>query len=129
MEQVRESEWLRELGEKTISEHPELGWIRAADVRIGYLVSDREKKSSGRTVFGECRKIPPREKAYNPNDFTVTFYEASTAPLDERQLGILMLHELMHIGTTDKGDLRIVPHDVEDFSAIIDAYGYDWSRT
>jgi hypothetical protein len=49
--------------------------------------------------------------------------------MDEHQLEILMEHELRHIGITDNGDLVIEPHDIEDFRAIIDDYGLDWSDT
>ena len=57
-------------------------------------------------------------------DFIITFY-ADSAGIGEEYLKILMRHELMHIGYD--GEKRyIVPHDCEDFKAIIRDYGVDW---
>jgi hypothetical protein len=49
--------------------------------------------------------------------------------MTEEQLDILMEHELRHIGISESGTLQIMPHDIEDFRAIIDDYGLDWSQT
>lgn len=37
-----------------------------------------------------------------------------------------MYHELRHIGVGEKG-LKIVPHNIEDFSDILTKYGLDWN--
>ena len=37
-----------------------------------------------------------------------------------------MYHELKHIGMGPKG-LKIEPHDVENFSDILEKYGLDWN--
>jgi hypothetical protein len=50
--------------------------------------------------------------------------------MTERQLEILMYHELLHVGMTEDGeDVKYIvnPHDVEEFRTIIDKYGIDWS--
>lgn len=125
---VRVSDELRALGDQVIEEESSLHWIRDAGIKIGYLASNREKKSKGGLCYGECHKVNAREKAYNPNDFTITIYEVNAARFSDEQMRILMLHELMHIGMDDSGKPRIVPHDVEDFSEIIDNYGHDWSH-
>ena len=48
----------------------------------------------------------------------------------DEQLEILLLHELLHIGIQWDGNeetYSIIPHDVEDFRAIIERYGIGWS--
>lgn len=127
-ENVRVSKEMQELADQVIEETSSLHWIRDIGIRIGYLVSDREKKSKGGLCYGECHRVSAREKAYNPNDFTITIYEVNAAQFSAEQMRILMLHELMHIGIDGSGKPRIVPHDVEDFAAIIDNYGHDWSH-
>ena len=127
MEHVTKSDELRTFAEQVIEETPELHWIRDTGIQIGYLVSDKKKVSSGKICYGECRKVSDREKAYNPNDFDITFYETNTATFSPEQKRILMVHELMHVGVDINGNPRIVPHDVEDFAAIIDKYGYSWA--
>ncbi|OZV10781.1 hypothetical protein CIW83_18350 [Tissierella sp. P1] len=66
-------------------------------------------------------------KAYLPYDFIITFYENNTGFLNDNQLKILMYHELKHIGIGERG-LKINPHDIEDFSDILDKYGLDWNN-
>ena len=66
-------------------------------------------------------------RAYLPYDFIITFFERNTGFLNENQLKVLMYHELRHIGIGEKG-LKIVPHDVEDFSDILSRYGLDWNH-
>jgi hypothetical protein len=39
-----------------------------------------------------------------------------------------MLHELKHVGLGMKG-LRIIPHDIEDFSDILRKYGLKWNKS
>lgn len=105
--------------------------IRDSDVRIAYLVSDREKKENGKTVFAQCEKIPDRYKWSVPYDFMITVFEPNVDGLSRDQLRVLMEHELMHVGIDDSGDgekYRVVPHDVEDFRAVIEKYGLDWSE-
>lgn len=126
METTRKAPELRALGNKIIKN--KLSWIREQKISIGYCYSDAEKKkgSKGR-VYAECHKVPALYKAWLRYDFVIVFYEPNTMLMDERQLDILMEHELRHIGLTDSGQLVVEPHDIEDFRAIIDDYGLDWS--
>lgn len=51
--------------------------------------------------------------------------------MTEKQLEILLFHELLHIGIEPADDggenYSIIPHDMEDFKIVIDKYGTDWS--
>lgn len=38
----------------------------------------------------------------------------------------LIYHELLHIGI-DGEKYSVIPHDLEDFKAVIDRYGAHWS--
>lgn len=120
------SEELRLLGEKVITGMPELSFIPAYDIRVGYVLSYESKKKDGKTVAADCRKVTGPYKAYLPFDFVVTFYELNMAYMTENQKKVLMLHELKHVGIGPKG-LRIEPHDIEDFQSILDKYGLRWN--
>lgn len=104
-----------------------------AGLRIGCCMSDKEKKSKGRRVFGECQKVPEEWQGFCPYDFLITFYEPNIAGMTDEQMHILAVHELLHIGV-DVDELgivtgtRVVPHDMEDFGAVVRRYGVDWSR-
>lgn len=105
--------------------------IRQSEVTIVYLSSDKEKKSKGKTVFGECEKIPDKYKWAIPADFTITIYEPNVITFTEEQMRILMFHELLHVGIEIQDDgsekYSVRPHDIEDFRTIIDRYGLDWN--
>lgn len=118
---------LRLLANKVIKKHKErFSWIREQKISIGFCYSDLEKKKVNGRVYAECVKVPAIYKTWLKYDFVIVFYETNTMLMDEKQLEILMEHELMHIGISDDGKLRIDPHDIEDFRAIIDDYGLDW---
>lgn len=130
MEFVKVSEEYSGLAERVIDAHEDLHWIRNVGVRIGYLASDREKKKNGRFVLGECVKVPELYRPYVPHDFLVVIYERNAAALTERQMEILMYHELLHIGIDEEGEeLKYVvnPHDIEEFRVVADKYGIDWA--
>lgn len=127
MEVCRKDPALRALGRKILRE--KFKWIREQKIRVGFVYSESEKKSQGRLVYGECRKVPGTYRPWVPYDFVIVFYEPNVMLMDQMQQEILMEHELRHIGVSDSGELRIEPHDIEDFRPIIDEYGMDWSYT
>jgi predicted metallopeptidase len=60
----------------------------------------------------------------------ITLFEPNIERLTDKQLEIVILHELMHVGIEHDGNEEIYyikQHDVEDFRTIIDRYGLDWS--
>lgn len=62
-----------------------------------------------------------------PYDFLIIFYGPNIDGLDANQLKILMFHELLHIGVNSDGtSFKVVPHDIEDFSLILERYGIGW---
>lgn len=131
MEYVRVSEEYSALAEKVIENHEDLHWIRKLNVRIGYLESNREKKKSGRFVLGECIRVQDLYRPFVPHDFLIVIYRSNTIALTEKQMEILMYHELLHIGIDEAGEeLKYVvnPHDLEEFRAVADKYGVDWAE-
>lgn len=121
------------LAHKCIEKYPELKSLREHPCSIAYLGSNKQKSSHGRVTYADCTKIPSKYKwmAEDAYDFMITVYEKSCMHLTDEQMEILMLHELMHIEVTEIGDgtatYSIRDHDVQDFRAIIEAYGIDWA--
>lgn len=123
------SEEYEQLAQEVIEKHEELHWIRNINVRIGYVSSFKDKKTQERYVYGECIKVKEIYQLYAPYDFLIVFYEPNIAHLDEEQKKILMFHELLHVGCRDDGtEFYVVPHDIEDFSLILERYGLDWAN-
>jgi DNA-binding Lrp family transcriptional regulator len=116
---------LRLLAEKIIKKFGEFSFIKEYDIKIGY-VNSYESKGGEKIVYADCRKLQEVYKAYLPFDYIITFYDRNTGSLNENQKKILMLHELKHIGIGPSG-LKIIQHDIEDFSDILTEFGLNWN--
>lgn len=116
---------LKELADKVFAKVKEFKPITDSGCRIAYQYADKEKKSGGKTVYADTMKVSDKMKAVAPYDFIITFYKPSCVLLSPEKMEILMRHELKHIGIKD-GRFFIVPHDVEDFSDIIEEHGMSW---
>ena len=131
MEEHRElNEEYAKIAKRLIDREPLLEFIRQSEATILYLSSDKEKKSRGRLVAGECECINPKYKWAIPCDFTIAVYEPNVITFNDEQMEILLFHELLHvkIDINDDGTEKysVNPHDVEEFRTIIDRYGIDW---
>jgi len=116
---------MKVLAESIINKFPELSFINAYGIKVGYVLSYEAKKGE-KIVYADCRKLNVVYQAYLPFDFIVTFYHFNTEILSENQKKILMLHELRHIQLTERGP-SVRPHDIEDFKDILERYGNDWN--
>ena len=132
---MKEHAWISDkytgLAQDVIRSKADLQWIDKAHIQIGYMVSDKDKKSHGRLVFADCRKVPDYYRAFIPYDFLITVYEQNCVGMSEEAMFILLYHELLHVGIDETGEETkyvVNPHDVEEFRAIIDQYGLDWER-
>lgn len=125
------SERYARIGAELVETEDALAHIKASNATIVYLSSNAKKTSLGRAVLGQCERVPDRWKWAVPADFAITVFEPNVAGMSELQLRILLYHELLHVGisTNKDGDevYRCVPHDLEDFRAVVDAFGADWS--
>ena len=131
MEKREKSPYFESMAENLIKITPELSYIKNSQVKVVYLTSNQAKKAGAKMVHGECEKIPAKYKWAINADFSITLFSPNNAHMTERQLEILLFHELLHIGIEPADDggenYAIVPHDLEDFKTIIDKYGTDWS--
>lgn len=118
------------IGAELIQAEKSLNWIRETEVSIGFMSSNKAKVSNGKTVFGQCERVPDRYRAFIPYDFLITVYEPNVIDFTSQQIRILLHHELLHCGVNMNAEptYKVVPHDVEEFNEIIDRYGLDWSE-
>lgn len=132
-EQTEISEEYAEIAAKVIQENEDISWLKDTDVSIGYMSSNKKKRKGGKAVFADCRKVQDRDKRFIPFDFLITVYDPNVCGFTEDQMKILLYHELLHVGVDEKDDgslkFYIVPHDIEDFAAVIDRYGEEWAKT
>lgn len=124
------SEEYTQLGWEVVANTESLQHLRDDDVRIGFMRSEKKKKSGGKVVNGECFKVQELYKEFCPYDFLIVLYEPNIEHMNEDQIKILLEHELMHVGVDGSGDdvrYSIVPHDYDDFKDITRKYGVDWA--
>ncbi len=124
------SEEYAEIGDRLIKTEDQFENIRDSHATIIYLSSEHKKTSNGKLVFAQCEKVQDKNKWAIPADFTITVFEPNVEKLNPRQIKIVLFHELMHVGIDCPGGnetYRIIPHDLEDFRAVIERFGVDWS--
>ena len=117
------------LAKEVIKEREDLLPIEQSGMRICFITSTEWKRSNGKLVFADTRIVKGVWTAFVPYDFIITFDTRNVNLLDEQQIRILMWHELKHCGVSPTGQYYVVPHDIEDFSDIIDKYGHNWANS
>lgn len=123
------SEEYTKIGQELITTEPALEELNEYGLTIIFLASDHEKKKGDKLVFGQCEKVSEKYKWGIPCDFTITVFEPNVEGFTDEQIKILLFHELLHIGFSEKsGEPYVKAHDLEDFKVIIDRYGTHWSE-
>lgn len=122
----------RVIAEGLIEKEPALAYIKDSRVLITYLESDSTKKDGkDKLVFAECEKVAAKNRWAIHSDFTITVFKNNCVGMSEKQMEILLFHELLHIGVESGPDgeetYSVNQHDLEDFKVIIDRYGTDWA--
>lgn len=128
---IEESKRYKRIGEKLINKRSEFEYIKDNDVRIAFLASDKEKKTNRKIIYADCKKVSEEYKWTCPFDFMITVYEPNCLDLSRKQMEILIMHELHHVGIDTEGiepTFYVVPHDVEEFDTIIERFGLHWEE-
>lgn len=120
---------LATLAKEILAEREDLAQIIFSGMKIGFLTSTEWKRSKGKLVFADTRIVKGVWTAFVPYNFIITFYTRNVNLLNEEQKRILMWHELKHCGVAPNGEYYVVPHDIEDFSDIIEKYGHKWANS
>ena len=120
---IERSDIYREIGERVRAQlFPNL-----QGARIAWLVSDKAKRNGTKIVHADCRKPTAQYSWCCEYDFMITVYQPNVDYMTEEQIEILLEHELMHAGWKDDA-AYLIPHDAEEFTAIIRKYGIDWAK-
>lgn len=118
------------IGLKLMKTEPALFDIAESGARFAFLESDSPKKTRDKIILGECEKVPSKNQWAIDADFLIILYTPNIIGLDEKQIEILIFHELLHAGVEygeDGATYYIRDHDLEDFKIIIDRYGTEWN--
>lgn len=127
MAEYFESDELRELADKVIDENQRFSHLKDKRCRIAFQYSSDAKHSGGKTVYADTEKVKDKYKKFMPYDFVITFYGGNTDGITEESMYKLMYHELNHVGfDPDDEKYSILPHDIEDFTDVVDKWGVRW---
>lgn len=113
---------VRDIAEKLIEIlKPEL---EAFEIR--YIFCSENPKSSGRECIGLARKVVGLNAflaGHQEGFFVMEIGLPAWERLAPEQRLAVVHHELCHFGISDEGNLAIVPHDVEEFTAVAEVFG------
>lgn len=114
--------------------HPHL----VENIRVDYVFTDKTNKRGSKEVWGTMRKVSALN-AYLASDansqkhgateafFVMVISEPVWNNLNDQQKKALVDHELCHakVDVDDEGNykLKIVPHDMEEFTEIVKRHG------
>ena len=114
-----EREDLRDLAARLVEKFPgRLGNVYPT--QIAFLSnSDDMPRNKGRACMAKTFRLSARYEFLTGYTHVVEFYPLNCGHLSDRQLTILLYHELLHIG--EEGKLQ--GHDVEEFGEVIDTFG------
>lgn len=119
-----EDEDLAALASKIIKDH-KMDYLNGIKIRY-LMVSPYISK----TVAGKCIRPNDELKHYSECDYLIEMSSSIWDGLKDEVKEVLMLHELKHILITADKDgnvqYKIAPHDLNDFTSIVDKYGIDW---
>lgn len=119
-----------ELAAEVIKQYrPEL-----ADTEIVYIMREKAGKKGGKTVIATARKVATKENVVHTYEgkpdvtFVVEIGADAWKELSPEQQRAVMHHELCHCGFEDTEDggpePAVIPHDIEEFSAVVEAHGF-----
>jgi predicted metallopeptidase len=114
-----ESQELRELAAKVISKRDEV-----AHVEIDQVLFFKEHETKP-PALARCYRFHTHPIGFfAEKPWGIVFYWQNCDYMNERQLALLMLHELMHIPPTGN---KLVQHNVQDFREVL-GIDLDWKE-
>ena len=110
---------LQELAARLVKHYPgRLGTVFPTD--IVFVVDEESKpKSKGKSVYARTQRMSALNQFLTGYTHVIVFFASNIEHLTNRQLTLLLYHELLHIG--EEGKLQ--GHDVEEFGEIVDTFG------
>ena len=96
------------------------------DARIGVIMRSEAPVTGGRITYGKAEKVSAKAQVHVPYDFIIWLANDRYQSLAPLQREALIDHELCHCQWDMDTGASIRPHDVEEFTEILQRYGYWW---
>ena len=96
------------------------------DARIGVIMRSEAPVTGGRITYGKAERVSAKAQVHVPYDFIIWLANDGYQSLAPLQREALIDHELCHCQWGMDTGASIRPHDVEEFTEILQRYGYWW---
>ena len=96
------------------------------DARIGVIMRSEAPVTGGRITYGKAERVSAKAQVHVPYDFIIWLANDGYQSLAPLQREALIDHELCHCQWDMDTGASIRPHDVEEFTEILQRYGYWW---
>lgn len=124
------NESYRPIAQALVKKYEELKHIAVDSI---LFVEDTEsvKKAKGQIIFAQIGTIPEKwsdivyQTSGQPFDYLMEIYKLNTMQMSREQIVALIYHELRHIGA----DGKIIDHEINDWTNMIEKLGIDWNST
>lgn len=93
--------------------------------RIAVIMRSEAPVSNGRVTYGKAKKVSAELQIHMPYDFIIWLAKDTYLTLSATQKEALIDHELSHL-YWDEEVASLKSHDVEEFTHIIERYGFWW---
>ncbi len=112
---------VREVARQLINRHDRFRPLD--DFRILYVERLGEPSGEGEDALAKCQKASPLWRDVAGVDLVIWVWRHHWKAFEPRQREALVAHELCHPFVTDKGTLKLVKHDLEEFHWVARQYG------
>ena len=111
-----------------IDTEEDLIYLKAANVKVICLKTDRAKIKNGVKVFADCEAVTEKYKWATNAKFMITVYTPNIYHFSETQKRILLFQQLLKIVPGKDEEFLLRDYDVQDFSIIVKRYGTSWAK-
>lgn len=112
-----------EIAERLIERHH----THLLGLDIEYVFRSGTPARGSKAVLGRARKVQGLAAYLSRTSeepfFLIEITEHTWGDLTQAQKEALVDHELCHFGVTEEGNLHIIPHDLDEFTIIVERHG------
>ena len=90
--------------------------------KVKLVFTNKEMKSKGKRVLGKAMACNKREKFLHGHDFVIII-DKQFWEIHEDMREPLLMHEMLHCGQNEDESATTIPHDLEEFGAVVRRYG------
>lgn len=113
---------IRQVAEGLIGRHSRFQDVDR-EFRVVYLERLGEPSGDGEGVIAKCQKASPLWRDVAGVDLVIWVWREVWHTFSPRQREAVVAHELCHAFVDEKGKLKLLPHDLEEFAWVVRQYG------